>query len=290
MNLHGLRVFYHVCNHNSFSRAAQAMFISQPAVSKAVKELEHVTGLPLIYRAARGKGIQLTEAGQALYEHARGIFSLEQAAREDLKARAGLQRGTLVVGASTTVASYWLAPVIARFRQAHPAIEIRLSVANSAHIEQALLACEVDLAFVEGMIDHPAITCNFWQHDPLCIVAPANAPGTFTKACLAEQTWLLREAGSGTLSVMTNYLREQNIATPHTIELGSNEAIIQAVACGLGLSIVPRVVAAERLALNKIQYITIPGGELPGPRPLYYLRFHNRPLTPAAQQFLTLAH
>ena len=104
LNLHLLRVFFAVAEQRSFSRAAESLFISQPAVSRAVRELEHQVDLALIERGGGGakgrRGIRLTESGQALFEHARAIFAMERAASEDIRARVGLKRGTLAVGAS----------------------------------------------------------------------------------------------------------------------------------------------------------------------------------------------
>lgn len=169
MNLHGLRVFYTVATQRSFSLAAEALYISQPAVSKAVRELEHTIGLALVERAGKGKTIRLTEAGQALLEHATGIFAIEAAAEQDLKARAGLTRGQLNIGASTTVASYWLTHLLAQFNRAHPDIDITLNVANSSHIEQALLQNDIELGYVEGKIAHPLINCEHWKSESLSV-------------------------------------------------------------------------------------------------------------------------
>ena len=115
MNLHSLRVFYTVAKLGSFSGAAEALFISQPAVSKALKEQEHQLNIQLIERASKGRKLTLSEGGQALYDHARSIFAIEKAAIEDIKSRTGLKRGTLVIGTSTTIASYWLPPYLAKF-------------------------------------------------------------------------------------------------------------------------------------------------------------------------------
>ena len=124
MNLHLLRIFAAVAEHRSFSRAASALFISQPAVSKAVRQLEHQLDLALMERGAGraggARGVRLTESGQALFEHARGIFALERAATEEVRARVGLQRGRLALGASTTVAGYWLPPYAAQFARQVP--------------------------------------------------------------------------------------------------------------------------------------------------------------------------
>src|SRR5438309_11871436 len=117
INLHLLRIFCAVAEHKSFSRAADTLFVSQPAVSKAVRELERQLELPLLERGAAGaKGVRLTANGAALFDHGRGIFALERAAAEDIRARVGLKRGRLAVGASTTIAGYWLPPYAAAYR------------------------------------------------------------------------------------------------------------------------------------------------------------------------------
>ncbi len=139
MNLHALRVFYTVAKLGSFSGAAEALFISQPAVSKALKELEYQLNIQLIERASKGKKLTLSEGGQALFEHARSIFAIEKAAIEDIKSRTGLKRGTLVIGTSTTIASYWLPPYLAKFCAQYPDIKVEVQVANTAQIEHAYL-------------------------------------------------------------------------------------------------------------------------------------------------------
>ena len=135
LNLHLLRVFFTVAELRSFSRAAEALFISQPAVSKAVRELECQIGLPLLERGAGGpksaRGVQLTPDGAAVFEHARGIFALERAAIEDVQARVGLQRGRLRVGASTTVGAYWLPQLLADFVHRHPAVDVQVVQGNT---------------------------------------------------------------------------------------------------------------------------------------------------------------
>ena len=151
MNLHLLRIFAAVAEHRSFSRAASALFISQPAVSKAVRQLEQQLDLPLLERGAGGaRGVRLTESGQALFEHARGIFALERAATEEVRARVGLKQGRLGVGASTTIAGYWLPSYAAQFARQVPGAQLQIRVGNTQAVTAALIGCEIDLALVEG--------------------------------------------------------------------------------------------------------------------------------------------
>src|SRR5215469_14608681 len=174
MNLHLLRIFAAVAEHRSFSRAATALFISQPAVSKGVRQLEQQLDLALIERGppgARGRGVRLTESGEALFEHARGIFALERAAAEEVRARIGLKRGRLVVGASTTVAGYWLPRYAAHFARRVPAAELQIRVGNTQIIGHALIDCEIDLALVEGQVNDERIAATHWRDDELQIIA-----------------------------------------------------------------------------------------------------------------------
>src|SRR3546814_12681510 len=129
MNLHRLRMFMAVVEHQGFSRAAEALHVSQPAVSKAVRELEHQLGLSLVERGgARGHGVVLTDHGQSLHQHARAIFALERTAMADIRERVALRSGVLRVGASTTVAGYWLPPHVATFVQRFPGVGFELQV------------------------------------------------------------------------------------------------------------------------------------------------------------------
>ena len=178
LNLHLLRIFHRVALRQSFSRASEDLFISQPAVSKAVRELEHLLELPLIERGAGGprgsKGVRLTESGAALFDHARGIFALERAAVEDIDLRIKLRRGTLTLGASTTIASYWLPPTLGRFAESYPLASPRVVVGNTHEVVEQLLDCRVDLALVEGHVDDPRIDVAHWRDDEMVIVVPMD--------------------------------------------------------------------------------------------------------------------
>ncbi|MDO6560190.1 LysR substrate-binding domain-containing protein [Paraglaciecola chathamensis] len=290
MNLHALRVFHSVAQLGSFSQAADALFISQPAVSKALKELEHQLGMQLVARAARGKKLALTEGGQSLFNHARSIFAIEQAALEDVRARTGLKQGTLVLGASTTIAGYWLAPYLARFNQQYPHIKVEVQVANTAQIEQALLACTIDLALVEGDASDLHISSQHWQDDPMSIVIPSSLTVEGDKAkWLSKQRWLLREPGSGTRQMSFTLLAKQGITVNDSMQLGSNEAIARAVTQGMGVALLPQVVTEDLIQLKKLKVISTRNSKMLS-RPLYQLRYRERPSSPSASTFAQLLY
>ena len=185
----------------------EALYISQPAVSKAVKELENQLGVPLFERGA-GK-LTLTEAGALLAERGRAILSVEQTAEEDLQALRGLHRGTLRIGSSTTIATYLLPPVIAAFLGSHPAIDLRLTIQNTQTILSLLLEYRLDVALVEGPVADERIECEAWRPDELVVIAAPGHP-LATRGCretvcrvsiLEDQLFLIREPGSGTREV-----------------------------------------------------------------------------------------
>lgn len=293
MNLHLLRVFHAVAEQQSFSRAAEALFVSQPAISKSVRELEHQLGLPLLERGGGGgtramRGVRLTEAGQALFEHARGIFALERIAAEEVRDRVGLLRGRLRVGASTTIAGYWLPPYVAAFARCAPGIEIELVVGNTQSVSEAIIECRIDLALVEGPVADRRIVSTLWREEPLRIVAGAQAFGgrRIDAAMLARATWLVREEGSGTRAVTRALLDQHGIVPARTIEVGSNEAIARCVAEGAGVAMLPAAVVAELVAMKRLREIPFGAGRGGFVRPLHRLELANRPRSPALQAFL----
>lgn len=289
LNLHLLRLFYAVAEHRSFSRAADTLFVSQPAVSKAVRELERQLDLPLLERGPSGtKGVRLTENGAALFDHARGIFALERAATEDIRARVEMRRGRLSVGASTTVASYWLPSYVAEFIARFPSIDLRIGVANTQTVAQALIDCEFDVALVEGAVNDQRIVATHWRDDELRIISPPRSASTRNRKRalqdLSDQVWLVRESGSGTREVTEQLMRKHGIAPKRTIELGSNEGIARAVAAGLGLAMLPLRVVSELLLLEQIETLQFPG-EACLLRPLFMLQLKERPASPLVRAF-----
>lgn len=291
LNLHLLRMFATVVEQQGFSRAAEVLHVSQSAVSKAVRELEHQLDLPLVERGGGARGVRLTDAGQALYEHARGIFAMERIALDDVRDRVGARHGRLRIGASTTVAGYWLPPALSRFLAQHPGIELALVVGNTEEIGRAVVDGTLDVAFVEGAVDDARIEATPWQHEPLQVVVAQDSPLAGrrrpTVEALARQTWLLREHGSGTRQVAQAWLAAQGIAPQRTVELGSNEAIARAVASGAGLALLPAVVVADLLTLGRVRVLRVGDGAI-FTRPLYRLELANRPRPPALRALLAL--
>ena len=288
MNLNLLRAYIAVVEAQSFSRAAEALNISQPAASKAVRELE--TQLDTVLLERQGRSFRLSEPGRALYDYGRSIFALEREADEAIRSFGSLDRGQLTIGASTTIATYWLPPYLAKFHDRYPRLEVRLISANTQHIAEQLLDCEIDVALVEGPVADPRFEARPWREDEMIVVVPREQGLTSDRvvdaAVLAEQVWIVRERGSGSREAADAVLAGLGIGSPRTIEVGSNEAIVQTVAAGLGFGLVPRICARDQLALGRVRRIMPAKGPLL--RQLFRMRLPQRPVSHAALAFEAL--
>lgn len=285
LNLHLLRLFTGVAEHGSISLAARAARISQPAVTKAIQELEKQVGVPLLERGARG--VRLTQAGSLLQENARAIFAAEQVAEDELKSLRGLGGGTLRIGASLTIANYYLPPLVAQFHTRHPNLELRLSSNNTQVITGLLLDYKLDVALVEGPVHHERIAVRPWRDDELVVVAAPNHPLASRKRLkikdLAREHWVVREPGSGTREVVEAALREHDIQWQYALEMNSTAAIKQTVAASQVLAFVSRHSAEDQIALGKLRVLRL--SDLTIKRPLNYLTLKKRPLSLAARAF-----
>lgn len=288
LNLHHLRVFAAVAECGGFSRAAVALRLSQPAVSKTVQELEHQVGLALFDRA--GRAPRLTDAGHALFARARELFGVERVAEEELGALRGLERGILRVGASTTVATYFLPPLLAHFHALHPGVKLRVLSANTRAIARKLLEGHLDIALVEGPVSHERILVGQWREDELVVIAPAAHRLVRRRRVVAsdlmDEPFIVREPGSGTREVAEAALAKHGVHPSAAMQLGSTEAIKQAVAAGLGLAVVSRASAADQLALGYIAVVKLRGVTFR--RALTELRLAGRSPSAPAAAFRTL--
>ena len=264
LNLHHLRLFAAVVDHGGFTRAAQALNLSQPAISKSLNELEKQLQVELLDRG--GRAIQLTDAGRALYERARELFGVERTAERELRELRGLKRGVLRVGASTTIATYMLPPYLGRFHLRHPQVRILASSANTRSVVRLLLESRIDVALVEGPVDHPRIRVHQWLDDELVVIAPRDHPlvarQPVSVEVLATESFLVREPGSGTREVSERALALRGVRLTNTMRVGGTEAMKQGVAAGLGLAIVSRAAAADQLALGKLVVLPVVGLEI----------------------------
>ena len=242
VTLHQLRVFRAVADRLSFSAAAHELRLSQPSVSYQVKELERAIGMDLLDRL--GKRVELTQAGRQLLVHVRRILNTIDEASIVLEELRGLQRGTLKVGASTTVGIYVIPSQLGAFKKLHPGLAISLEIGNRGAVQERVLANELDLAVVGPPLKHSDLAVIPWLFDELVVIAPEDHPLAhrtgLTLKDLKDEPMLMREQGSGTRWAVEKQARKAGVQLQVAMELGSNGAIKHAVESGLGLAILSR--------------------------------------------------
>jgi DNA-binding transcriptional LysR family regulator len=261
VTLRQLRTFKTVADLSSFSLAATRLKLSQPSVSYQVKELEEALGLPLLDRL--GKRVQLTEAGTLLYGYARRMLEVLDDATVALEEMRGIKRGTLRVGASTTVGIYLLPAALGAFKKLHPGLVISLEIGTRARVQEQVLRNELDLAVVGPALKDPELAIIPFLSDELILVAPAGHPlagrrGQSLKD-LADQPFVMREAASGSRWSLEKAARREGVKLVVAMELGSNGAIKHAVESGLGLAVISRYACSLELSSGRLQELNVRG-------------------------------
>ncbi|MCP3463221.1 LysR substrate-binding domain-containing protein [Bradyrhizobium sp. CCGUVB23] len=286
LNLHLLRMFVAVARVGSFSRAAEGMNLSQPALSKGVRDFELQVGCRLLNRSQ--KGVVPTAEGLALLKHAEDLFAAERAAEEMLSSKRNLNNGSLRIGASTTIATYMLAPYLGAFHKAYPGIDLHLVSANTREIAEQMAAQEIDIGLVEGPIDEGIVLAEKWRTDVMKLIVSqhhdfASEKEPIDPQRLGGEVLILREPGSGSREVVTQALAANNIEPLRLLEIGSTAAIKQAVAAGIGVSIVSTVATRDQVRLGYLKAVELRGITIE--RSLWRLRLLDRTPRPAARAF-----
>ncbi len=289
MTLEQMRIFVAVAERQHMTRASEALHLTQSAVSAAVAALESRYGAPLFNRV--GRGIELTGAGTRFLEEARAVLARAEAAELVLCELGGLQRGTLRLHASQTIASYWLPRHLVGFHKSHPGIDLRLGVGNTAQVAEAVRGGLAELGFVEGVIDDTALATAEVARDQLVVVVGADHPArggdSFPLDRLADLEWVLREPGSGTRSAFEAAVVAAGIQLRRlrvVMELPTNEAVRGAVEAGLGAAAISASVAAAGLEAGLLYQVK---AALPE-RAFHVVRHPGRHQTAAAGALLRL--
>jgi len=289
MTLEQLRIFVAVAECQHVTRAAEALRLTQSAVSAAVAALEGRYGVALFDRV--GRRIELNEAGRLFLGEARAVLARASAAELALSELSGLTRGTLSVHASQTIASYWLSPRLVAFRRAYPQIDVKLAVGNTAQTAKAVIDGTAELGFVEGRVEDPALQQSTIGQDRLTIVVGAGHPWAqkkrLTEQDLVEGDWVLRELGSGTRSEFEAALGSSGLspgALKIALELPTNEAVRAAVEAGAGVTAISELVVEAALRAGTLVALAF---QLPA-RPFLVLHHRDRYQSKAVQAFLKI--
>jgi DNA-binding transcriptional LysR family regulator len=290
-----LQVFVAVASHGGVAAAARALHLSQPAVSMALAECERLLGVALFERGRRR--LRLSERGRELLPLAEA--ALQQVQAVTLVARgaavagaaAGPLTGMLRVGASNTVGNYLAGRLLVGFVQAHPGVQVRLRVGNTADIAAALADFALDVACVEGPTRHPELLRVPWSRDRLRVCVRADDPlakrTRVGRPALARVRWILREPGSAARAQFEQAMAAAGIGVEVALELGQTEAIKQAVLAGLGVACLPEAAIAARVASGEL--VALPTPFLALERSLDLLLHQRRADSPLLAAFLASA-
>ena len=269
-----LQVFHTVAAELSFTRAAEILNMTQPAVTHQIRQLEEELNTRLFDRA--NNRISLTAAGEAVLTYASRIISLYGELNESVKSLTGDRSGLVTLGASTTIAEYMLPGMLGDFQQEFPDVQIRLRVANTDAVVSMVADNTIDLGVVEGQVDSQLLRIEECQQDELQVLMPSNHPLTketsITPSQLVDHPFINREDGSGTRGVIERYFANHDTDVGQLnrlFELGSTEAIKGLVQAGMGVSIVSKATVAKELALGLLATRPL---SPPLMRPLYFVR------------------
>ncbi len=273
--LHQLKVFETVARLSSITRAAEELSLTQPTVSMQVKQLSKNVGATLFEQI--GKKLYLTEAGQELFKTCRHIF--EQLAQFEMKVAdlQGMKSGRLKLATITTT-KYFIPRVLEPFCKMYPGIDVALQITNHERIMSRLSQNQDDLYIVSQVPDSTDFSAFPFLENPLVVVAPANHPlageSNIPISALQDLPFIMRESGSGTRTAVENLLEEHHVSVRVKLELGSNEAIKQAIACGFGISVLSQhtftpeskllgltILDVQHFPIKRDWYIVYPAGK-----------------------------
>jgi molybdate transport repressor ModE-like protein len=282
-----LRLLVEIERRGSLSAAAQAIGIGQPSASQHLRLLETAAGQRLVER--NGRGSRLTEAGRVLAARAGQALASLSAAEEELGALAGLQAGTIHVGASTVPGVYLLPDTLGCFRRDFPNVTVEIEIASSGETLDRLLAGRLQLALVGAQEADPRITLEAFLDDELVGIArPGALPlvdGRLAPKRIAQQMLLQREATSSTRKIIERELSAIGVQPAGAWELGSSEAIKRAAREGLGISFLSRYAVAEEIERGDLESFRL-AGRKPIERKFSVAHLAGRPLSPAEKSFV----
>ncbi|QKO20601.1 LysR family transcriptional regulator [Rhodoferax sp. BAB1] len=279
-----LRVFSEVARQLSFSKAAQALHLTPPAVTMQIKELEGHVGLPLFERS--GRQVALTTAGEYMLVYARKILATLKDAEDAAARLQKLEIGTLTIGMVST-AKYFLPRLLAEFQREHDGIEVRLIVGNREQLLRMLQGNEVDIAIMGRPPKEMATRAEPFAAHPHVFVAPVDHPllkrGQLGVSSLQPYSFIVREQGSGTRAAMEKFFADANFEPKVTMEMSSNETIKQAVMAGMGLSFLSLHTIGLELDNQLVAILDVQGS--PVVRAWNVVHTLSKLLSPAAEAF-----
>lgn len=288
MNPIHLKTFLAVRKYLNYSHAGKELFLSQPAVSRQVRQLENELGVRLFEQI--GKTIHLTDAGRTLAAEAERVLGNMERVAEAVAVHRSAATGRLRIGASTTPGFYLLPKVVGQFHRKYPGVEIEFSIANSQRIQDKVLRNEIDLGFIGSVAKSTDIETKAIAHDEIvCFSSPRHSLSKHRKPVpetLRSEICVIREEGSGTRQMYDEWLNRRGIELQRTIKLSCPEAVKALVGAGVGFSFLSIHVLRGELSSGKLRRLPINGFSLE--RPINLIRHKEKYESPVITEFLKM--
>ena len=287
LNFHHLEVFYAVARHLNFSRAAEELYISQPAVSKHVKDLERDLGVDLFRR--NGRRVELTDAGRLVYDYAGHALVLTEGLRRALSEIHSPGRGYLRLTATYALATYVVPRVLASFQAGYPDVQLSLQVSNKGTAIRQVLQHQADIGIIDCQTIPPEVQWQRFARVPVALLAsPAHQPagGVVDLVELSQETIITEEKGSHTREALEAELERLRVRPARMLEIGNIEAIKRAAAAGLGVAFLPRICVAAELGRGDLIELAAQGFSLETQLGVVFAR--GRPPSPVALAFVAM--
>ena len=250
-----LKVFVTVIEQKNFSRAGDILNLSQPGVSLHIRNLENELGTKLIYRSP--KQVQITEPGKILYRHAKQMLNHYETAKREINEFNNVVSGTMKIGASFTIGEYYLPKVLAEFAAQYPMVDIQIIISNSNDVIQGIRSNKLDIGLIEGETDYKDIDVRPFMNDEMIVVVPPDHPlsqmDLIEGNMLQNQTWVLREQGSGTRTYSDKLLSSLELNIKKTFIFTSIQGVKEAVMAGLGIALLSRLTVQKELKSNELK-------------------------------------
>jgi DNA-binding transcriptional LysR family regulator len=288
VDLGQLEAFVQVANQRSFSRAAEALFLTQPSVTARIQALERDLGERLFERS--GRGVRLTEVGSVFLPHAERVLQALNEGRDAIDALRNLQSGSLILASATTVSTYILPTVLKAFRSRFPRVEVSVRTGRSEQVLQMLLQDEAQVGLVRAVY-HQDIETKGLIEDELILVANSEdelaSEGSATVEQLGDRPFIFFDRNSSYYSLAQGLFRQHGVVPRIQMELDSMEATKKMVEEGLGIAMLPRMAVERELISGSLVEIELQGMRTPT-RQIALISRRSRPLGPVAQAFVEI--
>ena len=259
MNLNQLKIFYYAAKNGNLSVAAQALFITQPAVTKGIQRLQEHYEIRFVDFV--GKKLVLTDAGEELYKIAEKIFELENQAEESIRDFQQRKRGHIRILSSESFGDYYLPQIIIPFNKAYPLIRVSMNILPTEQVVENTASLNCDLGFISYPIAHKKLVVKEVLEDKLVIITPRNHPlaakKRLTPRDLEGQPFIMHEKGSAPRRAIEAFIRKSHISVKIPLALSSNRAIKRAVEEGIGIALISRKVANEEIRTKRMHAINL---------------------------------